>query len=92
MSDCTVGPTVDFLDDDLAIPIFNQILNSKDPDLSRFPICPDSSALPAAELLPRPSIAPPFQVAYPSMAEVYNAVSRVGLPNYRGARVPLQHA
>ena len=57
-----------------------------------FPRCPVSRPAGREQLLGRPRPAKGFRAACPGMAGVYQRVVATGVPNYRGARVPLGHA
>ena len=57
-----------------------------------FPRCPVSRPAGREHLLGRPRPAKGFRAACPGMAGVYQRVVATGVPNYRGARVPLGHA
>ena len=63
------------------------------PDLTRlpvFPSCPGPHAKSADELLTRPTPSAGFRQLSPVLASVYTRVCKLGVPNYRGARIPLQ--
>ena len=59
------------------------------PQLSTFPRCPVSPPPPV--MLQRPSYMHAFSSKNPSEAHTYDLVRAVGLPNYRGARIPVIH-
>ena len=50
--------------------------------LSPVAICPDAHASPADDLLDRPAVTDHFWSAYPVFAHMYEAVRRMGVPNY----------
>ena len=54
--------------------------------ISPFPVCPGPGAQ-ADTLLRRPQPSAEFAEKAPGLARIYSAVTRVGLPNYRGAHV-----
>ena len=41
--------------------------------------------------MPRPPCVPQFKAQYPGLADIYTVVAVSGLPNYRGARLPVPH-
>ena len=53
--------TVDYLDNDLQIPVFNHTSFKPQSILSPFPICPDAHASPADDLLDRPAVTDHFR-------------------------------
>ena len=55
--------------------------------LSTFPVLPGPQAFDASSVLPRPPSAQVFHSAAPQLARIYDTVSRIGVPNYRGSRV-----
>ena len=57
--------------------------------LPRRPICPAPNAPGADDLLQRPEVNQQFAELYPQLTDTYNKVRAIGVPNYRGARVPL---
>ena len=54
-------------------------------------MCPAAEPPGKDSFLFRPEVAPVFIQQYQSLSDVYNKVKAVGLPNYRGARIPLVH-
>ena len=60
--------------------------------LSAFPVLPAEGALGADALLQRPRADSGFRALEPGLVKIYDAVVRVGVPNYRGARVPVPSA
>ena len=57
--------------------------------ISPIPLCPDSKAPGADAFLTRPDPSRELRQKHPEMVRIYDAVRRVGVPIYRGARVPL---
>ena len=43
------------------------------------------------QILPRPNASAAFRSHFPVMATIYQSVADLGLPNYRGARIPVPH-
>ena len=66
-------------------------LDQNDSSLKPFPCCPVADAPDREKFLFRPDVAPVFVTRCRSMVDIYNKVKHVGVPNYRGARVPLTH-
>ena len=60
--------------------------------LSAFPVLPAEGALGADALLQRPRADSGFRALEPGLVKIYDAVVRVGVPNYRGARVSVPSA
>ena len=65
--------------------------NSHATQVPRFPSCPGPAALDAASAMPRPRASREFSRTNPDLARIYNTVAASGVPNYRGARIPLSH-
>ena len=61
------------------------------PPLPTIPDCPGPQAPAADAILPRPEASVEFHSSHPHLARIYDVVRAVGVPNYRGARVPLTH-
>ena len=61
------------------------------PHLTRFPLCPGPGALDAASAMPPPRASVGFVHDSPDLAKIYDVVAASGVPNYRGARIPLSH-
>ena len=57
--------------------------------LSPFPVFTDVNPPPPA--LPRPASAPVFDRVAPQAVKIYDVVRASGLPNYRGAQIPVHH-
>ena len=57
--------------------------------LPRWPVCPGPLARLGNQLLVRPRAAHNLNNCHPSMLQVYNTVCDLGVPNYRGAKVPI---
>ena len=57
--------------------------------MSHFLVCPSGDAPSRAQCIFRPEVSPVFGGDRRDLASVYDKVKAVGLPNYRGARVPL---
>ena len=57
--------------------------------LSPFPVFTD--VVPPAPALPRPASAPVFDRLAPQAVKIYDVVRASGLPNYRGAQIPVHH-
>ena len=60
-------------------------------DLSKFPILPCSNPPGKEHFSVRPDPSPAFSSKYTKLTKVYKRVVSHGVPNYRGARVPLDH-
>ena len=59
--------------------------------LPEFPHCPGFNSYYDISSLPRPQVAPVFSDMYPAQAALYSEVVSHGLPNFKGARVPVMH-
>ena len=59
--------------------------------LSNFPVCPASSPPGADQFLKRPVMGKKFASSYTHLANTYRRVLQRGVPNYRGARIQLDH-
>ena len=57
----------------------------------KFPICPTSSPQRADQFLKRPVMGKSFASNYTHLAHIYKTVMHRGVPNYRGARIQLDH-
>ena len=59
--------------------------------LSAFPRCLDAQAPTRDQLLTRPDMSPVWENEYGALIDVYERVLATGVPNYRGAKIPLKH-
>ena len=59
--------------------------------MPRFPHCPGPLALTAQQSLVRPMISSSLTERSPELANIYTRVRDSGVPNYRGARLPVPH-
>ena len=63
---------------------------TQEPDrLLPFPTCNTAMTRPADQLLTRPLCSVELEKSCATYASIYRAVKSVGLPNYRGARIPV---
>ena len=59
--------------------------------LPNFPSCPADIPPSRDKFLPRPEVTDVWVGEYVDLAGTYNKVKECGVPNYRGARIPLSH-
>ena len=59
--------------------------------LPPYPLCPGPLSDALTPPVTRPPLSQDFAQAFPSLALIYNAVTDLGTPNYRGARFPVPH-
>ena len=62
------------------------------PQVPTFPHCPVDNPTDASQFLDRPEMAYEMAHLHPQLADTYSRVRAGGVPNYRGAQVPLKHS
>ena len=67
------------------------VTEDKDKSLKTFPTCPGPLLPSRADLVDRPAPTLAFKASHPEQAAIYSSVIERGLPNYLGAKTPVEH-